>query len=334
MGGTLGLLYRSRHHESYKDVSTLMQAQKQYSSVGTVSYEPTAEFTATMEDVFSRLRQWRHERTPGQQSPSSYTSASKTVLLWLETTFTSYECTQLLPFYAKYFIPEMLHMMDIKEDPELMSLAYHVFRHLPNIPHPVNKDHDFISALIHIGTTSSFWHQRLRVLINMQVLYFRRLFLITPFEQERLFTSVSNMLEDTQLEVRLGAHATLSGMIRCSPVRLRAGVLQDLIVKFTAMLVQNRLPKRAPAGTPTPDYNRITLTRHAAVLGLGALVQAFPYTSPPPKWLPEVLATLASKAAADPGMVGKSVKSVLGEFKKTRQDTWHVDVKVIQPFHG
>jgi proteasome activator subunit 4 len=30
----------------------------------------------------------------------------------------------------------------------------------------------------------------------------------------------------------------------------------------------------------------------------------------------------------DPGVVGKSVKTVLSDFKKTRQDTWHVDVKV------
>ena len=76
----------------------------------------------------------------------------------------------------------------------------------------------------------------------------------------------------------------------------------------------------------------MVLARHAAVLGLGALVQAFPYQSPPPEWLPEVLATLAGKAASDPGMVGKSVKTALSDFKKTRQDTWHVDVKVSSPF--
>jgi proteasome activator subunit 4 len=75
----------------------------------------------------------------------------------------------------------------------------------------------------------------------------------------------------------------------------------------------------------------LVLARHAAVLGLGALVQAFPYQSPPPEWLPAVLATLAGKAASDPGMVGKSVKTVLSDFKKTRQDTWHVDVKVSNP---
>lgn len=322
------MIYRNRHHVSYSSVQALMVSQAQASSVGRTPYQPTADFSATVQGVFRRLERWRHERPPGQQSQSPYTSASKTVLLWLETTLSSHECTQLTPFFPNFFMPEMLHMMDIKEDPELMSLAYHVFRHLPNIPLPVNHDHEFITSLIEIGTTSTLWHQRLRVLINMQVLYFRRLFLISRQEQERLFTSVSDMLEDPQLEVRLGAATTLSGMIRCSPVRLREGVLQGLKTNFTNMLIRNPLPKRPPASTSTPGYTRITLVRHAAVLGLGALVQAFPYTSPPPSWLPEVLATLASRAAADPGMVGKSVKSALGEFKKTRQDTWHVDVKV------
>jgi len=322
------MIYRNRHHISYASVQELMEAQAKASSVGTASYQPTKEFAAKMEDVFARLKQWRHERPPGTQGPTSYTSASKTVLLWLETTLSSHECTQLIPFFPNHFIPEMLHMMDIKEDPELMSLAYHVFRHLPNVPHAVDQDHEFISSLVNIGTTSTLWHQRLRVLINMQVIYFRRLFLISREEQERLFTSVSSMLEDSQLEVRLGAAATLSGMIRCSPVRLREGILHALKLKFTTMLIQNPLPRRTGVGTPTPDYNRIVLIRHAAVLGLGALVQAFPYTSPPPSWLPEVLATLASRAAGDPGAVGKSVKTALGEFKKTRQDTWHVDVKV------
>ena len=151
-----------------------------------------------------------------------------------------------------------------------------------------------------------------------------------------LLKCVREMLHDVQLEVRLGAAATLGGMVRCSPIGFRDTAISDLKKHFTNLLVKNPLPKRArgaakdSAGTstPTPEGNKLVLTRHAAVLGLGALVQAFPYTSPPPLWLPEVLATLAGRAANDPGTVGKSVKTILSDFKKTRQDTWHVDMKV------
>ncbi|KAI9806771.1 MAG: hypothetical protein M1825_006228 [Sarcosagium campestre] len=328
MGQTIGTIYRTRYHESYQNVDALIKAQREASSVGSTPYEPTDEFSATITEVFGRLEKWRLERAPGQQTPSSYTSGSKTVLLWLDTTLSSHECTQLLKFFPNVFMEQLLHMMDVKEDPELQSLAYHVFRHLPNIPHHSGEVYEFIASLIRIGKTSPYWHQRLRVLINMQVIYFRRLFLIAQNEQQLLFDCVADMLEDTQLEVRLGASTTLSGMVRCSPVALRSSIVEALKQKFTRLLHTSPLPKRNGTGTPTPEHTKIVLKRHAAVLGLGALVQAFPYTSPPPKWLPEVLATLAVKAAADPGMVGKSVKSVLSEFKKTRQDTWHVDVKV------
>lgn len=328
MGDMIATIYRSQHHESYADLKTFMKAQYEGSPVGLPPYTPSEEFHATMEDVFTRLEKWRHERPPGQQSQSSYTAGSKTVLLWLDSTLSSYECTQLIPFFHKHFVKEFLWMLEVKEDQELMTLAYHVFRLLPNIPLPVNQDKDFINELIRIGIESKFWHQRLRILMNMQVVYFRRLFLINEDEQIHLFEFVTQMLNDAQAEVRVGAATTLSGMIRCSPVRLRDRMIQELKTRFTKMLTKHTLPKRSPTGTPTPDYTRNSVLRHAAVLGLGALAQAFPYQSPPPKWLPEVLATLASKAAGDPGMVGKSVKTALSDFKKTRQDTWHVDVKV------
>lgn len=337
MGHTLSILYRTRYHESYKDVPTLIKSQKEASSLGMRPYQPTQEFVETIHEVFERLEKWRQERIPGQQTPSSYTSGGKTVLLWLDMTLSSFECTQLLQFFPNVFMEQLLYMMDVREDQELQGLAYHVFRHIPNIPHRIGEDAELINALIRIGTTSPLWHQRLRVLINMQVIYFRRLFLISPENQQRLLDCVATMLEDTQLEVRLGASTTLSGMIRCSPTALRSKVVQVFNKKFSKMLLKSPLPKKlrnalsepsTGTSTPTPEQSKLVLTRHASVLGLGALVQAFPYTSPPPSWIPGILTTLANKANNDPGMVGKSVKSILSDFKKTRQDTWQMDLKV------
>ena len=345
MGHTLATIHRTRYHESYKDIDTLIRTQRNSSSIGTRPYQPSEEFSGMIQDIFKQLELWRREREPGQQTPSSYTSGSKTVLLWLDSTLSSYECTELLQFFPDIFIEQLLHMMDIKEDQELQGLAYHVFRHLPNIPHRVGEDAKFIASLIRIGKTSPLWHQRLRILINMQVIYFRRIFLLSSNQQKILFDCVSSMLEDSQLEVRLGASSTLSGMIRCSPVALRTSVVEMLSQKFTKMLLDSPLPKKKRTGatgatgatstgtsTPTPEHAKLIISRHAAVLGLGALVQAFPYSSPPPRWIPGILATLATKANADPGVVGKSVKSILSDFKKTRQDTWHQDLKVMRPF--
>ncbi|KAI9933023.1 hypothetical protein AWENTII_004630 [Aspergillus wentii] len=340
MGQTLATVYRTRYHESYPDVKQLLEAQKASSSVGTYPYLPTEEFTTMLRDVFKRIEQWRHERTPGQHTPSSYTSGCKTVLLWLDSTLSSHECTQLVSFFPDVFVGQLLHMMDVKEDPELQSLAYHVFRHLPNIPYPAEENSDFIKSLIHIGQTSPSWHQRLRVMINIQIIYFRRLFLLSVPDREKLFECIASMLQDPQHEVRAGASATLSGMIRCSPVSLREDMVSRLQERFTNILVENPLPKKpknirgglssavsSGAGTPTPEHTRLIIIRHGAILGLGALIQAFPYNSPPPRWMPDALTTLSIRAANDPGIVGSSVKSIISEFKKTRQDTWHIDAK-------
>jgi proteasome activator subunit 4 len=328
MGRTLATIFRTRYYEAFKDVNTLLEKNKEASTLGIQPYKPTEEFSAMVKGIFERLIVWRAERTPGQQTPSSYTSGGKTVMLWLDNTLNSYECTQLLDFFPDVFMEELLHMMDVKEDIELQRLAYHVYRLLPNIPFRAGADSAFIEALIRIGKTSSSWHQRLRTLINMQVIYFRRIFLVRPAEQSALFEAVSDMLEDTQLEVRIGAASTLAGMIRCSPIALRNAVIKELIDKFTLRLKQNPMPKKTP-GTDTPvSHTKQVIRRHAAVLGLGSLVQAFPYQTPPPEWMPGVLAMLASRVASDPGAIGKTVKSVLADFKKTRQDTWVTDQKV------
>lgn len=328
IGRATATIYRMRYYEAFNDVDTLLEANKTESSIGIKPYVPTEEFSSTMKEVFARLEVWRGQRAPGEQTPTSYTNGSKTVLLWLDSTLQSYECTQLIDFFPDVFMEQLLHMMDVKEDPELQRLAYHVYRHLPNIPFRAGEDGEFISSLIRIGKVSTSWHQRLRTLINMQVIYFRRIFLIRPTEQQALFSAVAEMLEDPQLEVRIGASTTLAGMIRCSPVVLRDNILSSLRIRFTQALKKNPMPKKTPGVSTPVNSNSQVIRRHAAVLGLSALVNAFPYATPPPEWMPEVLATLASRAANDAGAVGKTVKGTLADFKKTRQDTWATDQKV------
>lgn len=333
IGRVLAVIFRTRNHESFENVQALLDANKAVSSIGIRPFQATDEITATIKDVLVRLEKWRHERTPGQQTPSSYTSGSKTILMWLDSALGSYESVQLVPFFTA-FMDELLHMMDVKEDPELMRLAYHVYRQFPNVPLREGEDVEFINGLVRLGRTASSWHQRLRALVNMQVIYFRRLFMTQAPERDLLFMTISDMLGDSQLEVRNSAASTLAGMIRCSPARIRDPMIERLRERFETELAQNPMPKRKPKlpGTETPvNVHQQIQRRHAAVLGLGALIEAFPYATPPPKWMPEVLAILARKAAGDAGVVGKATKSILSEFKKTRQDSWMVDQKVSGP---
>lgn len=348
MGQTLACIYRTHFNKSFKDIPTLMEAQKSASSIGQPPYALNDTYKARLSEVFEKIEKWRHERSPGTHAATPYTSGSKTALSWIESTLSSYECTQLIPFFPHPFLEALLHMMDIKEDSELGAHAYSVFRQLPNIPFRTGEESEFVDALIRIGKTAASWHQRLRIMIDMQAIYYRLLFLMPLERQQAFFDCIAQMLEDPQLEVRVGAGTTLSGLLRCSPAALRSKSIAGLIERFSTMLAQNPLPRniknqRGPtqastplngtsrSNTPSLDGNRAVVLRHAAVLGLGALIQAFPYASPPMSWMPSVLTTLANKAAGDPGVVGKSAKGIVSDFKKTRQDTWHIDVKAFEP---
>ncbi|KAL1902106.1 Proteasome activator BLM10 [Ceratocystis pirilliformis] len=328
MGRVLAAISKTRYHESYKDVVSLLKANKATSSLGVRPYDPSEKFNSMITSVFSRLEKWRKERAPGQQTQSSYTSGSKTVLTWMEGILSSQSCTMLIPYFSQLFLDQFLHMLDVKEDPELMKTSSYVYRQLPNVPFRDGQDVEFIEALIRISTGATSWHQRLRAILNIQVFYFRRIFLIHSEQRNRIFDAISNMLEDPQLEVRQCASSTLAGMIRCSPQRIRDPLVVILKKRYQDNLRKNPMPKKKAPGTETPaNSSQQIIRRHASVLGLGALVEAFPYASPPPVWMPEVLAHLATRAANDAGVVGKTTKSILSDFKKTRQDSWTVDQK-------
>lgn len=61
------------------------------------------------------------------------------------------------------------------------------------------------------------------------------------------------------------------------------------------------------------------LRRHAGVLGLAALVGAYPYDVP--AWMPEILVLLAQHVL-DPMPIKQTVRKTFGEFWRTHQDTW------------
>ncbi|KAJ9130646.1 Proteasome activator BLM10, partial [Pleurostoma richardsiae] len=190
IGTVIAAIFRTRYHESFPSVTALLEENKKESSIGLRPYQPPEEFSAAVREVFSRLEKWRRERAPGQQTPSSYTNGSKTVLEWLDQTLSSHECTQLVPFFSDLLIDHLLHMMDVNEDTELLDVATDVYLDLPNIPLRQGEGEAFIAALVRVGKTATSWHQRLRALVNMQVVYFRRLFLTGAKQREALLAAV------------------------------------------------------------------------------------------------------------------------------------------------
>jgi len=99
---------------------------------------------------------------------------------------------------------------------------------------------------------------------------------------------------------------TLSGILRlsprCSVLTLKVSlhpphILSRLIAnfqdRFIRLLKKSHIPDRNDV-----DYNKGIRQRHAAILGICALVESYPYTVE--KWLPELLTGVLAEHSYDP----------------------------------
>lgn len=131
-------------------------------------------------------------------------------------------------------------------------------------------------------------------------------------------------------QVRQLAASTLSGIVRCS----QRTATQTLISHFKKLLLSTPLPARNKRDRSQPKealpegYSEAVVKRHAGVLGLSCLLEAFPYDVP--QWMPEAMVFLA-KYFSDPPPISTTVKKTFGDFKRTHQDTWHEDQKHFDP---
>ena len=126
----------------------------------------------------------------------------------------------------------------------------------------------------------------------------------------------------------MSAAETLSGLIHISPVEEVEGLVEKYSDLYSKQLDKVR-KKYRKTGYKNMEIDDI-IKLHGATLGLGALVHAFAFSSPPPKWVPKILTTLANKSTGIPGIVGKTAKESLGKFKRIDKTVGTLTAKYLQ----
>lgn len=107
---------------------------------------------------------------------------------------------------------------------------------------------------------------------------------------------------------------TLSGILRSSP--------KDPILALKERFVgisQGKLPSR-----DSPAYHEVLRKLHGALIGICALVDAFPYTIEP--WMPELLTKVLAEHVYDPPPLAGTVRKCASDFRKSHIDTWQEDI--------
>lgn len=165
--------------------------------------------------------------------------------------------------------------------------------------------------------SSPSWRVRLKALPLVQVFYFRNVPLISETQVIEILEVLFKCLDDEVVEVREMASSTLSGVLRLSP---RKSVLtyRDRFIRLAQSTV-------IPSSKAHEGYTKAVRTRHAAILGLCALIDSYPYTVE--RWMPRLLTEVLGEYVWDPEPISGTVRRCARGFKKTHADTWHEDVK-------
>lgn len=258
---------------------------------------------------------------------SPYIAAATTLLTWLGQVLNTSVAVLYQEYIDTYIIPFLLDLINLKEVCQLGDIdPISVFKHASQIqylPHMLER----IVKAIELYAKEDLNAVQCFIMGEFtETFFFKNLFELSPSQRYRIIAVTSELLYHKNVEVREAEASTFAGLIHLSPPKEVDEIVTTSCAKYEKELDDVRKKHRKSGYKQMTTEETVAI--HGACLGLGALVHAFLFQSPPPPWVPKVLSILANKASGIPGVVGKTSRDTLGRFKKTRQDTWHVDSKV------
>lgn len=329
IGSLIAVTSFSFYGESMKDCASFVQACNEELEY---MYRRSMEHTLfqKLPDLFEQVEAWRlqvKDLSAHEILNSEYICAATTILSWLNQALNTSIAIQYQEFVSKYIAPFLLHLTAMKDVCQLGNIEpISTFKKVSQIPFESKCLEEVVVMLEKLSKDSLNNVQFFILGEFIETIYFKNLFFLSKLQRQRIFDLTVTLMYHKNLEIREAASSTFSGLVHTSPPSVIDELVEVYKNRFAADLDRVRKQHRKTGFKNVS--NAETIIMHGATLGLGALVHAFSFQSPPPPWIPELLTLLSNKASGVVGAVGRTAKETLGKFKKTRQDTWHVDSKV------
>lgn len=231
--------------------------------------------------------------------------------------------TEIVEFIRPFILPIVLELDKVKDACKLAEINVDaLFLVLGSIRFSDSANAEIIELLeTNMGWKAPKLTQYKHILAFFGVYGTVRFLERTSSQRKKLMEITTSMLFNQHLYLREQYSHNIKLFIHLFLDSEREEIINFYIKKFKRIIRKNKQKKDS----------RLTIEQtnlvHGATLGLCALVEAYPYTTPPPKWLPEVLTILEVRCTGYSGVISKAAKDTLSQFKKTRQDTWHIDSK-------
>lgn len=328
IGSLLAVVSFTFYGDTYKDSQAFIDAcvdQKSMRSSCT-----NEAFFGRLTEMFATIESHRlvvKDDLAQQILQSEYFYCATTMMSFLTQALNTSIAVQFQAMVSKDIVPFLLNIIAMKEVCMLGTIdPYSILKQASQITFETGALEDIIQMFEFYSSKDLLLMQYFAMGEFVEVVYFKNLFTLTKLQRKRILNIVSSMFFHKSVEIREALSFTFSGLIHATPPSEIEEIINFYRKKFSSDLDRIRKANKKTGLKNIPQKDTVIL--HGATLGLGALVHAFSFTSPPPKWIPNILTILSNKASGIPGIVGKSAKETLGKFKKTRQDSWHIDSKV------
>ncbi|KAF7339921.1 Membrane protein [Mycena venus] len=273
-------------------------------------------------DLVKKFPVWREERIPGVRAfQSVYDRVGITMCKFLFQMLLDTSAVSVFD-YILPLMPELFRFTEVNDNEDLATRGNDVLVQMCGVNPPRSLINPLIDGIFDAIQHSPSWRVRLKALPLVQdrvvtivaVFYFRQLPLISEVKVIEILEVLCKCLDDEVVDVREMAATTLSGILRLSP-RRHILTLRD---RFVQLIKKSHIPARGD-----PGYARSVRQRHAAILGVCALVDSVPYTVE--KWTPDLLTNILAEHTYDPAPISTTVRKCARNFSRTHRDTWHED---------
>ncbi|KAE9420130.1 hypothetical protein Angca_004885 [Angiostrongylus cantonensis] len=166
----------------------------------------------------------------------------------------------------------------------------------------------FLNVVVQSFYTSYLWRVKVSVLKFIQVLVFSNIYeLEKATRREKILKLLYDAIVDPQTEVRREASRAMLTLILCGYIEVN-----DDLSKYFNNLMKNK--------------NLSTI--HGAILGMGAVVRAHPFSTP--LAIKPMLAALCEVTSHN-AELQKAATTALREFRRTHRDNWQKVAKILGP---
>lgn len=328
VGSLLAVVSFTFYGDSYQDADLFIDACKDQDNMRLRC--SNADFFARLSQMFAKIESYRllvKDLLAQEILQSEYIYCATTMMSYLNQALNTSIAVQFQSMVSTEIVPYFLNLIAMKEVCLLGAIVpYPVLKQVSQISFEASSLESIIQMFEKFSSQDLMMMQYFAMGEFVEVVYFKNLFTLSREQRKRILNIVSSMFYHKSVEIREAASKTFSGLIHATPPTEIESIVGMYRRQYSSDL--DRIRKQYKKTGLKNISQKDTVILHGATLGLGALVHAFSLTSPPPRWIPDILSILSNKASGIPGIVGKSAKETLGKFKKTRQDTWHIDSKV------